>query len=133
MKRLKKILLVSIGLISFILGAIGSVLPLLPTTPFLLLSAFCFVRSSEAFHRWLKTTRLYQRYVAEYLETRSISMRNKLNILLSVYIMVGISIYFTPLPLIRLMLVFMLVTQTIVLFFFIPTRPVEKEVEKEKE
>ncbi|SFH72241.1 YbaN family protein [Pisciglobus halotolerans] len=129
MKRLKKILLVSIGLISFILGAIGSVLPLLPTTPFLLLSAFCFIRSSEAFHRWLKTTRLYQRYVAEYLETRSISMRNKLNILLSVYIMVGISIYFTPLPLIRLMLVFMLVTQTIVLFFFIPTRPVEKEKE----
>ncbi len=47
------------GLISLVLGIIGIVLPILPTTPFLLLSAFCFDRSSPALHNWLMNHRWF--------------------------------------------------------------------------
>lgn len=126
MKQLKKYSLIIVGLASFVLGAIGSFLPLLPTTPFLLLALYCFTRSSEKFNWWLKSTKLYQNYVGEYLEHRSISFDKKIKMLISIYIMVGISIYFVPILLIKVMLGLMLVTQTVVLLFFVKTRKINE-------
>ena len=132
MKKIKTFLLISIGCLSFLLGVIGSFLPLLPTTPLLLLSLYCFTQSSEKFNKWLKSTKIYREYVGEFLKHRSFTMGKKVKMLISVYIMVGISIYFVPMLLIKAILIFMLVSQTIILLFFIETR--EKEsIEKTNE
>lgn len=118
--------LVVVGIVSFVLGSIGVVVPLLPTTPFLLLSGYCFAKGSEKFDRWLKGTKIYQTYIGDYLETRTISMEKKIKIILNIYVLMGFSIYVVPIPQVKLGLFLMTIIQTIVLFFFVPT-PESKE------
>ena len=55
---MKKVLYVILGCVFVTLGAVGAVLPVLPTVPFLLLAAYCFARSSERLHTWFQNTKL---------------------------------------------------------------------------
>lgn len=61
-----KPLLIAIGVLSTALGAAGVVLPILPTTPFLLLAAFCFARSSQRLHNYLINHRILGTYIYNY-------------------------------------------------------------------
>ncbi|MGZ9849843.1 YbaN family protein [Macrococcus psychrotolerans] len=118
---LVKYFLIAIGIISTVLGFIGAALPLLPTTPFLLLAVFCFARSSDRFHEWLVRTRLYKSYVQEFYEQKGYTMKKKFQLLLSVYIVVGFSMYMVDHLYIRIGLGIMLFLQTVVLFTFVKT------------
>ena len=82
MEKIKKFLYVTIGIISFGLGSIGVVLPVLPTTPFLLLSSFCFVRGSERFDKWFKGTKLYKKHLESFVNNRQMTLKQKVTILL---------------------------------------------------
>ena len=66
------------GTISLILGAIGIVLPILPTTPFLLLSAACYLKSSERMHKWLMGNRWFGEYIRNYREGKGIPLKTKI-------------------------------------------------------
>jgi uncharacterized membrane protein YbaN (DUF454 family) len=81
MIKLKKFMYVVIGVISFILGTVGIIIPMLPTTPFYLLASFCFVRGSERVDRWFKGTKLYKNHLKTFVNERAMSLRQKITIL----------------------------------------------------
>jgi len=91
-KRFTRILLVSGGILALILGIIGVVVPLLPTTPFLLISAACFVKSSDHLYQWLINHKWFGKIIRNYREHHAISLAAKVSAvaLLWLTILVGI-------------------------------------------
>jgi uncharacterized membrane protein YbaN (DUF454 family) len=88
-RRLRKGFLICVGVLSIGLAAAGILLPLLPTTPFLLLAAACFVRSSDRLYQWLITHRWFGSYIKNYREHRAITRRAKVIILLLLWVTLG--------------------------------------------
>jgi uncharacterized protein len=82
MQSVKRYLLITAGIVSLLLGAVGVLLPLLPTTPFLLLSSYCFIRSSERLYQWLIRHRIFGSYIYHYLEYRAVKRNAKIMALL---------------------------------------------------
>ena len=85
-----------LGFLFFGLGAIGAFLPLLPTTPFLLLAAACFARGSSRFNRWFLGTTLYKKYLESYVQNRALTLKTKIvicaaasSMLLLAFLLVG--------------------------------------------
>lgn len=91
MGKVKRIIFIVCGAITCALGLVGIVVPVLPTTPFLLLSAFLFSRSSERLNAWLVRTKAYQAYVAPFKESGGITLQKKLWILGLSYAVMGVS------------------------------------------
>ncbi len=87
MANFKKFIYIIIGLIAVILGTIGIIIPILPTTPFYLLASFCFVRGSEKFDKWFKATGLYKKHMESFINNRSMTLRQKVSILVFADIM----------------------------------------------
>jgi uncharacterized membrane protein YbaN (DUF454 family) len=76
--EVRKPLLALCGMVAVGLGAAGIFLPLLPTTPFLILAAACFSRSSDRLYNWLITHKRFGRYIRQYREHKAISRQAKL-------------------------------------------------------
>lgn len=83
-----------IGILATILGAIGVALPVLPTTPFLLLAAFCFARSSKRFYDWFISTKLYQKHLESFVEHRAMTLKTKIMLLSFASTMLLFAMYF---------------------------------------
>ncbi len=92
--------LMGIGWSAVVLGVIGIFLPVLPTTPFLLLAASCFAKSSARFHHWLLNQRHLGPYLHLYLDGKGIPLRAKAYILILMWFTMGTSAIFfiDPLP-----------------------------------
>jgi uncharacterized membrane protein YbaN (DUF454 family) len=88
---ISKLINAMIGLFFVALGSIGVFFPVLPTTPFLLLAAFFLARSSDRLNAWFESTDLYKDYIADFLETRSMTMKTKRYILTLATVMMFIS------------------------------------------
>ncbi|MCG3399402.1 YbaN family protein [Staphylococcus massiliensis] len=118
-----RVVLVILGCIFVALGFLGAVLPLLPTTPFLLAAVLCFAKSSKRFHDWLVATKVYKAYVLDLKEKRGYTMKRKIQLLISLYIVVGFSLYMLDMFWMRIGLLIMVTLQTYVLFRFVKTLP----------
>ena len=98
-----------VGFIALGLGVIGIILPVVPTTPLLLLASFCFVKGSERFEIWFKGTTIYKRHLESFVKERSMTFRQKATILLFADVMIAIPfILIDSLP-IRIMLLLIVI------------------------
>ena len=76
-----KIVYIVLGFIAMIIGSIGIVLPVLPTTPFLLVAAVCFAKGSKKLDAWFKKTKLYKNHLEDFVNNREMKMNTKVYIL----------------------------------------------------
>jgi uncharacterized membrane protein YbaN (DUF454 family) len=90
----KRRLSIAAGTLCAGLGIIGIFVPILPTTPFLLLAAACYMRSSERFYRWLTSNRIFGDYVKNYIEGRGMPAKIKTFTILLLWLTIGLSITF---------------------------------------
>lgn len=91
---MKRIILITAGYLSLSMGALGIFLPVLPTTPFLLLSAVCFLKSSKRLYNWITQHKLFGAYIRNYLKYRAISLKAKFVSILFLWLVVGVTVIF---------------------------------------
>jgi len=97
--------LICAGLVCVGLGVAGIFVPLLPTTPFLLLAAACFIRSSDRFYEWLMNNRWVGAYLRNYIEHRATTMSTKVVCIATLWCFLGLAgIFFTDSTLVRVLL-----------------------------
>ncbi|WP_435276595.1 YbaN family protein [Psychrobium sp. nBUS_13] len=102
---IKRVLLIIAGWIAVVLAVIGIVLPLLPTTPFLLLAAFCFSKSSNRFHDWLLNHPWFGDYIQNFQSGRGITMKAKISTVFLIWLSIGASvIFFVPIVWVKVLL-----------------------------
>ncbi len=87
MSKAKKIFWILLGFLSLGVGVIGAILPLLPSFPFLMLTLFCFTRSSDRLRTWFVGTKLYKNNLESYVVSRSMTRKTKIRIMITVTVL----------------------------------------------
>ena len=108
--------LLAIGWLSVLLGVIVIFVPVLPTTPFLLLAAACFVRSSRRFYLWLVNHKHLGPWIRDYLEGNGIPLKGKVYAIGLMWASIGLSCYLVPMPWAR---AFMLTSAVLVTLYIL--------------
>jgi len=96
MKQIKKIILMTLGGLFLVLAIIGLFLPIFPTTPFLLLSASCFLRSSKTAYRWIMTNKILGKYIYQYRIVKALPLKTKIAALVGLWFTMLVSIIIVP-------------------------------------
>jgi uncharacterized membrane protein YbaN (DUF454 family) len=92
MTNVTRILYLTIGTLAVGLAILGMILPLLPTTPFLLLAAVCYARSSPRFYHWLLTNPWFGQYIRHYREGRGILLKQKIIAITLLWLTIGYTV-----------------------------------------
>lgn len=111
---IKKVIFIFIGILSSLLGILGIFLPILPTTPFLLLSSFLFLRSSSKLYNLLMNSNVFGIHLRGYIEYRTIKLQTKISSIAILWIgILTTVIFFTSLLWLRILLLVIAVSVSI--------------------
>jgi uncharacterized protein len=103
--RVVRALLIVAGTISLVFAAIGLILPLLPTTPLLLLALACYCRSSERLYTWLINNRWFGEYIRNYREGRGIPLKTKVFAVTILWATISVSaLFLVPILIVQVLL-----------------------------
>ena len=96
---IKRIGYITLGWLSLILGIVGAVLPILPTTPFVLLSAYCFSKGSQKLHAWLLAQPKLGQMIYDWEQKGAIRRSAKITATIMIVLMMGYALIFKPMHL----------------------------------
>jgi uncharacterized protein len=116
-EKLKRQLLLAAGTLSLAIGIVGIVVPILPTTPFLLLAAGCYLRSSPRFYNWLMGNRWLGAYIRNYIEGKGIPVKVKLLTIILLWATISVSIWLTAKLIVTVILLIVAVGVTLHIIF----------------
>ncbi|MEG0846034.1 MAG: YbaN family protein [Niameybacter sp.] len=122
-KTMKKTFYIVFGFLAFGLGALGVVLPILPTTPFLLIASFCFFRGSERINQWFVRTSIYKKYLESFIQDRTLTRKQKIGIPVVVSVMLLIPCILVNHLVMRIVLLIIIGLKWYYFIFKIKTRP----------
>lgn len=125
---MQRTILLIIGWLAIVLGTLGIFLPLLPTTPFILLAAWCFSRSSPRFHHWLLYRSWFSPYLRHWQQYKAMPPGVKPRAIAVIILTFAVSLWFVNITWVRILLLAMLVC----LLFFMWRMPVV-DAEQQKE
>ena len=121
----KRIIFISLGFFFIVLGALGVFLPILPTTPFILISAALFVRSSDKFYRWLLSNRIFGKYIKNYRQGKGIPLRIKVFAITLLWVTISLSAFLAvKIIYVRIILLLIAIGVTV---HIISIRPISKK------
>ena len=119
------------GFLAMGIGAVGVALPVLPTTPFLLLASFCLAKGSDRFHRWFTGTKLYKKHLESFVKNRSMTLKTKFSLLIPASCMLVLALLVMPKIYGRLFIVFLIIFKYVYFFTRIKTVPAGYRLEGE--
>lgn len=125
-----RILFIILGFIFVGIGVIGIAVPILPTTPFLLLASFFFAKGSKKFHDWFMSTKLYKKHLESFVKSRAMTLKSKLSILLPVSAMLIITFIFVNNLHARILLVILFIGKY--LYFFTRIKTIKEDKKEDK-
>lgn len=96
MKKIVNGICVALAFLCVGLGAIGIVLPILPTTPLFIAAACLFAKGSEKFHKWFLKTALYKKYIESAVKNGTMEKKAKRHMMITLGIVFGMGIFFSP-------------------------------------
>ncbi len=128
MEKIKKTVFLFLGLILTFLGIIGIFIPVLPTTPLLLLASYCYVRSSEKLYLWLINHRIFGRYIRDYNKYRAVDKKSKTIAVILIWVSMMISMSLISKTPVRIVL---LITGLAVTYFISTIKTLTPELKTE--
>lgn len=110
-----RVILITVGTISLGIGILGIILPVIPTTPFILITVACYMRSSERLYAWLINHPRFSPHIQRFNRERSMTLRAKLSILVLAWVMLmAAAIFLVESRFMQVFLVALAVTKTVV-------------------
>ena len=131
MNKVKKYFYITLGFITLGLGLIGVILPILPTTPFLLVTSFCFAKGSERFHSWFTNTNIYKKHLESFVKERAMTLKQKVVLLSFVNFMLAFPLILVDVLPMRITIIVLIIIK--LYYFTFKVRTISPEEKKSME
>ena len=131
MNKAKKYFYITLGFLALGIGLIGVILPILPTTPFLLVTSFCFARGSERFHTWFTNSNIYKKHLESCVKERAMTLKQKVVLLSFVNFMLAFPLILVDVLPMRITIIVLIIIK--LYYFTFKVRTISPEEKKDME